>query len=598
MRRSWQTFNPGKIVPTPVTRAIDEFDEDIVRPYAELISSLKQILELAKLALLAETDPVLALLDIAIQVVQELLEVLLTPFGFHMLFVPVLRTNNDVPELDFRVPINPLNIVRGFDERATTIGFDDDAILTEPPVSEGAGGNWGFYTVFANSLVDDGDLNRPDYPDTFAMLSWTIITGASNVGEILKNLFHLMKLLQEFVQVPLDGNLLPVPQDLKLVTIAPQIFDEEASANDDDNNVYAILRWDTPPPISYNDFFLTDVDVEIISTSVYMKRGSKFRNTDVGDTLADLEILNLENAFLQTRVAIGDLDPDEEYYFAVGYNVEVTVFTEDEEGELQSTVTPIEHYDVSNQIRILLNERTSPASNLGGGEFPDWVSATAPLSAIPGVEDGVRTLLAMLQTLRDQIASPIEEIEEFLEDMEEFAEFWLQRLLEISETLQALSAALKALRVGFSIYGFYVDEGGTNALTREMNRAFFDASVENRPPFEGGGDVVAGIVWVGGAPGPAALRPLLELYRLLFGDVFQKIEGGNIVEDPLPPDTGLSGEETGGSLDLSEALDTIMRVTEEVERSTEDLVEATGLVPEGETSDVDVEEVEVESPCD
>jgi hypothetical protein len=592
MKRQWASFNTNKIIPKTLTRAIDEFDEDVVRPYAEIIAQLKTALGLARLALLAETDPILAVIDTAIAVVQGLLDTLLLDFGFHVLFVPVLRTNKDVPELNIEA--------EGLDEGPDGEPARDVPLsLKDPPVSEGAGGNWGFYTVFANSIEDEGDLNRPKYPDDFAVMSFTLITGASNVGEILKNLFYLMKLLQSFVQVPLDSNLLPVPQNFRVLTISPLTAADEINIGDDDNNIYAILKWDSPDLINMTELFLEDVELEILSTSVYMKRDTPFANYDVGDALESHEIARFDQTSLlqSTHISIGELDPNEVYYFAVGFNVEVVVSYEDDAGEQQTIVVPVEHYDVSNQLRIVLNERRSPASNLPGGEFPDWVSITAPLNIIPGLEDGLRTTIALLQILRDQIASPIAELDEFLEDLEEYSELWLRRLQDLSRTLQALSAALKALRVGFSIYGFYADEGGSDLLVSEMNSAFFDAATENRPPFTGGGDVVAGMVFAAAAPGPAVLRPLLELYRLLFGDdVFVKVENGKVIEDPKPPDTGLTGE--SNETDLSEAINTIMRITEDVERSTEELIAATDLVPPGETTEAEPVQLEVDPPCE
>jgi hypothetical protein len=622
--RSWQTWDTSKVIPNFVIRGIEEFDEDLLSPFVQALTALKEALGLIRLALLAEVDPVLAALDLAIQGVQEILETLLTPFGHHVLVVPVMRTNKDVPQLtpllDWAIPD---------DYRGSTLQFGEERIKLDtnklkfytPPYTDGGGGNWGYFSTLVNSIFDEGDPNRPLYNDNFAVMSFTIITGARNVGDVLKKLFYLMKLLQNFVQVPLDGNLLPVPQNLRLITTAPEAFAPVISADDEESDIVALVRWDRPDLINITDLFLEEVDLEILSTSVYVKKGSKFTNTDVGGLLEDYERLRIEDPFLETRVGVDGLDRDEEYYIAVGYNVQVTVWptvevAEDEldaEGqtveeiaaaakkraEIERATEPlvyiIEHYDVSNQVRIRLNERQPPQSNLSGGVFPDWVSSTAPLSIIPGLEDAVRILLATLQILRDQIASPIAELDEFLEDLEGFIAFWTGRLTEISETLRGLAEALKALRVGFSVYGFYTTSGGTNALISEMNSAFFDEAVKNRPQFDGGGDVVAGLTWLSASPGLETLRPLIELYRLLFGDVFTEIDKGEVVSSPEDPDTGLSGESS--ATDLSEAINSILRVTAEVEQSTEELVEATGLIPDTETSEVEVTVTEVETPC-
>jgi len=583
--RKWTTLNPGKFVPKSVTDAVGFIEDDVVAPYAELLTTLKDIISLTRLALLAGSDPVLAAIDAALIGAQQLLDVLLDRFGIHVLFVPVIRTGKEIPELE--ISTEDLD------------GKDIPLVMGGPPVGEGSGGNWGFFATFANSIEDEDDLNRPKYPDTFAVLSMTIITGASNVGDLLKQLYYLAKLLSQLVAVPLDGNLLPVPQNLRLVTTGPIVdIVENVSAylvgEDPGNNVFAVLRWDTPDVFT-PDVFLNRVQVDVISTSVYLKIGEPFGVVDVGDVLAGYEIRKIEDPFLRTRISIGELDPREDYYVAAGFNILLTETYTNEDGEDEDIVTEMEHYDVGNQIRINLSERQPPLSNLGQSTPPDWVSLTSPLDLIPGVATALKLLIAYLQTLRDQIASPIDELDEFLEDVEDYVTFLATKLGEISQTLLLINTILKSLRVGFSVYGMYADRGGSDLVVSEMNKAFFDPATEDTPPFESGGDIVSGVVLMAAAPGPAAIAPLLELYRLLFGDVFRKIEGEEVLLAPEDPDTGLVGTEIADTFE--EAVNSIMRVTEEVERSTDAILEATELIPLGEEYDEPVDTIEVDAPC-
>ncbi len=614
--RKWVNINLGKLVPEELPDAVGFVNDNVVTPFATLLEELIRLLELAKLGLLFYTDPIIAALTVAIDEIDEIIEKFRTAIGVHALFVPVLPVGEEVPIYEqeeswvfWEDPPDP--------DTGDYFSLDPAAVPLfqfNPPVSEGSGGNWGFFAEYAASLDDEGDDARPVYKDDHFVMALTLIFGAKSLGALITAAFRLFKLLKKLTPFPMDRYILPVPQNLRVETVTP--FPAETAAlvsaatNAEDiegSDTAVILTWDFPDIIDIRDFF-PDTQVTIVSRSLYSRLDTPFPDTVSGEVLELHEIQRDDDVpSLNVKTVISGLDPDKEYYFSVGYNVELVetvpvyvtrsdgkIITDnndqpipelDENGEAitEETTTLLEHYDTSNSVRVKLSELGNVTSGLPQSELPNWVGLKGPAVLLPPVEEALTGLQDLLRTLRDSLlATIVDDFTDFIDDMKEYSQFYLERVQALEEVLTLLEELLRALDLEIYAYGFS-GKGGTNLLRSEMNSALFDPATVNRPPFEGGGDFVAGLVLVGGAPISSPIDGLVTFLKLIFGDVFTKIKSMTPVEEA----SGIE-EET----DLSEAIDTIERLAGEATTALEDLEAMTGLEPaEPETTRFDEEDI-------
>ncbi len=590
--RRWSALDPGRLIPSDVTDAVDALSDQVVTPMSDMLSALIEVIGLAKYALLLETDPILIALDAALATVQALIDGLDSQVGLHGLFVPVIYPRVAPPTDEYEF----YSLHETLPSAAKDLNNPDLTLANESPSLEGGGGNWGFYTTFANSLADDKDLHRPEYPSTFAVMSLTFLLGAKDLGTLLLQLNTLSRLLGKLVHVPLDNNVLPVPQNLRVVAVGPLTNiipqNESYEAGDDTDSLETVLvRWDTPDLFT-SELFHQDLQIDLMSTTLYVKRNEPFTQYDLGDTLASYGVLETTNPHLYTTASLAELDEDVDYYVAAGYGCQMTVQLDFADGEPEEVVTDFKHYDLGNQVRVNLAERRGPLKNLGGGTPPDWVSVGQPLDIVPGVSETLAAMKSFVQSLRDQIASPLDELEEFLEDAEAYLAHLVSQIQRIASVLRQISDTLRALRTGIHMYGMYADEGGSDLLVAEMNQALFNPQTIDPPPFNSGTDLVAGVVLVAGCPSPNILSPAMDVLRLLFGDIFRKVGPNEVLESPEPPETGIQGD-LGASLD--EAVKSLHKITEDVELQTGAILAATGLIGHTEeVTDVVVDPVEVE----
>lgn len=595
--RKWVNLDLGDIIPEEIPNAVSSLNDRVITPFAELLQQLIRLLQLAKLGLLLTTDPIVAVLTTAINEIDEIIEQFRTGIGVHALFVPVLPVGNEVPVY------NPEEESWVFWEDAPEEGTDLFALdpgavplfQANPPVSAGSGGNWGFFTEYATSLDDPGDDNRPVYKAEHYVIALTLLFGAESLGDLILSAFRLFKLLQKLTPFPMDRYILPVPQDLRLETVTPFPAETAALVGEEASDTAVILTWDFPDIIDITNFF-PDTNVEITSWSLYARTETPFPETLAGDSLGAYEIQReSDNPTLTIKTYVSGLDPDFAYYFALGYNAELTetipvlgddgeqLLDENGEGITEERVTVLEHYDTSNSVRIKLSELGDVTSGLPQSELPNWVSLSSPNVLFPPIEQALIGLQDLLRTIRDSLLSTIvDDFTEFLEDMEEYAEFYLERVQAIEELLTLLEEVLRALDLDLYAYGF-TGKGGSSLLRSEMNSALFDPNTSNRPPFDSGGDFVAGVVLVGGSPIKDPIEGLLTFLKLIFGDVFTTIQSNTPVSSP---------EDELSSPDLSEAIESIERLAGEAETALEDLEAMTGLVEvDPETTRFDEEDI-------
>lgn len=555
--RQWYDLNLGRVIPDEIPDTVEFLNERVIEPFGDLLQSTTVFLEAGKLLILAEIDPVIAAITVVIDQLDAIIEQLRTTVTLHALFLPIVPTGQSVPQLK---TIDP--VVFDFN------GFP--IFRANPPVTDGSGGTWGFYNTYVSSLFDRGDLSRPNFPENSYIASLVLLFGAPSVGELLSTAFRLFRLLEKLVPFPMDGYLLPVPQNLAVRQITPHIQNDEIAVVGGDDSAYMVsVSWDLPRVVATIENLFKGVEVVIDSTSVYAKVGTDFTSTDSGEILADLEILRLEDPFFKIRADISGLDFSTTYYFAVGYNIIVTETQTDDDGNETTITTEIEHHSTGNSVRINLSELGIAPSGLPESMLPDWTSIRSPFAVFPPLEEALRTIQDLLQTLRDSILTTLlDEITELIETITEYIEFYLERIRALEDLLDVLVAVLRALELRIFAYGFY-GKGGTSLLASEVNRALFDPAVQNRPPYLGGGDVVAGIVLVGGAPNLALIEPLIEILQLLFGDVFTRIEKDTVVAAPtaVPDDTVVTAAES------------INRIAGVAEKTAEELELLAGLGP-------------------
>jgi len=604
--RSWQDFR-YKIPPEiPVGVRMVKNTVDSIASAMDIIIEMSKA---AKLLLLAETDPLMMALTTLIDQLSNLLESLYVGFGTHLLILPVLATEGVPSDLIEVVDESGLDDLVGL--RGTfRLDIEDYPILTASPPnfgasgnSSGKGGTWGFFQEFAATIYDTRDLSRPVYPEDSYVAGIVLMTGAKSLGSLLSKVFRLYNLLSELTPTPPGAYILPVPQNLTeriQGQASPDVsaFFEDGEDGiedlhtiadisdglDDVDTLSVYLRWDTVPILENIKSLFTGVTVIVTGVRVYMQVDIPIQVAYTPEKLASLLIFSTSNTSVQ-RLPVNGLKKDgsKTYYFAVGYSIEISEPDRSVGPGGQVNVgdavtyltTELEHYGVSNVVRVNpLHFRAGGAQSFGG-KVPNWTALSSPLHIFPPLLNIILYLQDTLAFVRDNIlSSKVDEFSEYIDFLTSTTQFYLTRVEALVDAMQELQNLVEALAFEGYLYPF-AGKGGSRFLLSEVNTALFGDETLNKPPYEDSGDFVTGIVLVAAATGASTIDSFVSLLDMIFGDTGLTEDSGGILGGSLGSRSPSEAEDTKTAQD---SLNVLLR---DAEISVSELETLAGITNNG-----------------
>lgn len=396
----------------------------------------------------------------------------------------------------------------------------------------GDGGNYGLYRKIVESLYDEGDFSRPQMDPESWVGGLVLVFGSDTYLGLLQGLLKLQDIFGPTIPVPLDGFTLPVPQNLKARPVSVSNREVVSGVPILDIAGIGILgaaktpppfavhfRWDPVPAIARKPAF-GRILYRVKSWTIYVKPGGE--RIRAGE---DLSIYALYTApVLSTTVPVvkqvltgavygavlQGFDPAETYYAAVAYTVEVE---DQEHGDIRVFGPTFE--SLSAQRRIKLSEQ-APVSQFTDGRPPDWIAISSPLAPFPAFRQLLAEIQAGINVVRDTFADIDNELTALIE-------YIRRRLQEIEDLIARLSVGfglLDKLFAGFDL-GIWVasfqGRGGNPFFVRTMGDLLLDPNTGNRPPFDKGDEVLAGMVFLTESATVGAVEDFIALGSLFTG---------------------------------------------------------------------------------
>jgi hypothetical protein len=346
----------------------------------------------------------------------------------------------------------------------------------------------------------------------------------------------------------MDGFSLPVPQNLKarpisvsnrttvgdipvvsMASIGDNILLGTLDASEAAREANALtrpfygvhFRWDSEPLITTKPAFGRFL-YKIRRWTVYVKAGGE--KIRAGEDLAqyalasyvvlstDVPIVNQVLTGAVYGTVIKGFDPEETYYAAVAYTVDV----EDQDEETTQTFEPT-FESLSAQRRINLNEQT-PVSQFTDGRPPDWIAISSPLAPFPEFRQILANIQAGINVIRDTFADVDNELTSLIA-------YIRRRLLEIEDFIARVSAGFgildnlfTGLDIGIWVASFQ-GRGGNPFFVKTMGDLLLDPTTGNRPPFDLGDEVLAGMVFLTESATVGAVDDFIRLGSLFTGSL-------------------------------------------------------------------------------
>jgi hypothetical protein len=513
---NWIQLDVGRLVPQEVRDVVTKLSE-IATALSDFLSVIRDLLELAKLlAGLLVGNPIEQVLRALIAEVEALLDQLLNQTKGHAILIPIQKVRGDTV-------LESIDGVQGTpsaDERLQDPAFaaplesevDQGFFDFVNKASTGIGGNQGFWNTLALSVHDDGDCNRPLFPDNFAVLGGVVIVGSDQ----LSGLNELIDLLNSLFRLgDMSAGTRPVIQNLRG---RPLPISTSAPAR-----IGVILNWDKQfPSFSFGPFskeiavvkeifVIRSEDIafrqkfswsEVFSRQPLFKEGSLSASNDLQEENNAKVIARIQ----YDGVEVGHVDDDPSlvanraYYYTLCLRYTI-----------DGVPQPMSRF--SNTVRVELKR---PA-DCKKGYPPDWVDTPSLAELIPPLEALINQVILALESLLSYTLLDDNPIIQLIKQIERIVQEVQDKVQIIQAILDVIQRLLNTKVGGLYSTTFAVDRGGMDAWLSKLAQLMSDPTDPSKPPFNKGTEYVTGLVAVFGAPNVALLGPTRTLIELFLG---------------------------------------------------------------------------------
>jgi hypothetical protein len=512
---NWYTLKPDKLLP-PEIRAVADTATTITSALTTYLNTLKSSLEIVQqFSDSAASNPVEPAIRGILDEIDQLITDLTSGQTVHAIMVPIQKqffgrgVRLPAAEADASPTYQEFVEHGAFSlESSDLIPGETIQFINAAPTA--VGGSQGFWKVLAQSLSDQGDSNRPDFPDDYAVGGMCLMFGAQDLASIQPNINLFSSLMNLGDRASLAAGTRPLIKN----------FTARATVLTADSGRIAVqLDWDPIQPVIayplYSDDQIAVKEILIVrSLDPHMREWFNWDqvfSVQPSDDTSDLPeagttkvIARVENDGFVKRyidtddsVKVGDI-----HYYTAILRYEIN-------GETQ----PMGAF--TNCVRVEVRPGQSRR-----GEPPDWFATPGLISLFPDLATLVghaRVLIASLGSRTTSNNGVSSLIGQTITQIETTIDLIQDAIDEISGVTDRLASILQSDIAATSSTVFAVSTGGIYGWLAELARRISDPNDESRPPFETGSELVAGVVIVAGAPSTAQLEAYMAMLEMFFG---------------------------------------------------------------------------------
>jgi hypothetical protein len=492
---AWSTVNPNQLLPDPLVNAVDVLT-------GVISSALEGAADALSLPSFPSLPSPLSAAAAVINTILDTIQELLKGGKIHTLVIPIAKTIPRQP-----APALPPTLEDLQNALAVSLGpTDTTAADAYANMIQRTGGNAGFYSAFAESLMDPADPNRPQYDEqTDAVAMAVLLVGAPRYAEITSAASMLDQLT-----LPRSGNgtaarTVPIPQNMRARVVGSSTAP----------SVGVRLDWDVPQQTYTSPYFpgvSTSVNRYAVIRSTDPKAQSARSVLDFFPTQALTEgmtnglnkVISIGSgrgaAFLDTET----LKPDVPVYYCVAWENTTT-----ENG----TASTLPFDRISNVVKAEVKAPPPPQT----GRSPDWVATGSAIEAFPPLARAAQTLIEETRVLvTSSGTSPTSRLSDAMKLTTDAAARLSARATELLNDVTRLSTSLSRPIPSLYVTQMSSASGGNAFLMKELAKRLGDTSDPTRPPFDNG-EYVCGVCFVAGAPRLADLAATIAFFDALFG---------------------------------------------------------------------------------
>jgi hypothetical protein len=471
-----------------------------------------------------DTDPAKAVLAAAIRVIETGLTTLLNDSGVYVLFVPVRR----------KIVVSPLIqeaiALTGVTPPEPSADLDllvlqarlaaNNAVVGQFFRNPADGGNAGFYRTVVESILDQGDPNRPLFDQANYVAGIHVLAGASDYVDLLSFITALDSLM--LPPGPANNTLstpgLPVPQDLKATGVRLA-----------DGTLGARLTWASQVPVvtvpsldtaclitqiaiirSTNPSVMSSATPEALFGTKVLSKGL----TAPGD--ADTQVIDILDYGVPFPPTTYDdntgLTDAKTYYYFASFRFKMGTLD-----QIASAATYPDQgfYHLSN---VAIATATTRTPRSGKGVPPDWVRTPSVIDLIPAAGVLLDLLVATLNQFRAGVYGNSDALKKYVT----FLQAEIERLKSLVQSLTGIVQRLSSLtsqtpRAG--LYGrVFAGKGGTDYMLADLGASLAPTNSDTaRPPFDRGDEFVSGVVVMVGGPTEDGVLAVKAMLETLFG---------------------------------------------------------------------------------
>ena len=488
---SWSALKAG--APSALVSQL----ETVKQTLSGTIDTLTTLLQTAKTLIETVLKFVIALDDIQAAAIRALCEAAL-------LIIDDIEKNARQMYALGVLPIDPSEVIGDWGGVQGLIG--NNMILSDGSrvLLGGHGGNAGFVRTVAASLEDAYDENRPQFGEDSIVGGAVLITGANTYHQAIALIRKLQDLFSSplYPKLTIDDQRTPKPRNLQAHTVAPSGLNE-----------YEVkLSWEPESIVSVLDIY-GNPRYAIREVVIYR---SEWDKTFPRGSLSNYEVARIKYTGFQTSWRDTDFPSEQPRpawrYYAVGFSLN-EISDENNETEIADPL-------IVKRVSICLGPGgMQPQRNMGIP--PDW-QAIGLFDLIPPIGAALSTMRQFIEDQKDAAEAASAQMQKLVDELEREIERYTDFVEDVASTIKELVDLLTFPEgyFGFTTLGPFT--GGNDAFVQELKEALTNTSDPNRPPFDTGTEIVAGLVLLIGvnkSAGIPAISALLGLMEALFGGV-------------------------------------------------------------------------------
>lgn len=496
--------------PVPPVEPLIEIVEKLKAILQALVSILEALLAIANMI----DDPLVALIKALVEAIQKIIDGFLKDFGGYFLYVPIRK----------RIAVNTFGVgdITSLGDWGTRSGIflpPDPPIPNDNPAiskfliaaNNASGGNAGFYRTVLESLVDEGDTNRPVFTNADDFVGGLVMVMGVSDGNLLSFLDDIW-LLSGLLNARDTTLKVPRPTNLKvraLTGIRSGTFD-------------ALLTWDPPEstlfplddlggivlrPERFAIMRSSNRPESMLATSVIDFIGSRTLTTGQTFYGGHTQVV-YEGAYHVTSVSYLDkkiaAEADDSFYYTVAWKLKAYG---PKEKMTDAAGKELEYWHLSNIVRVV------PYPTMPASTPPDWSRTPSMDEVFPAFGRVLRLLSAQVDAIAAKLLSIKLLKTSYIEQLKAEIEKYETMIMSLLDAVEAMLQSLKAPKAGVYIRSFK-GLGGNDFFLSDLAQSL-EPGYANAPPFHEGTEYVTGCVFLVG--GPTAVNSFNAIVGAILG---------------------------------------------------------------------------------